>query len=222
MVIQKPAGFTFIPGQATEVSINKPGQEHELRPFTFTCCNTDDYLELIFKIYPGHHSFTERLGEIEPGDELTIHGAFGSIQYKGPGVFIARGTGITPFLAILRQLKLDNSLRRNILLFANHFDHDIFLREELEEILGDHCHCVLAHSAHDDSDSRRVNSMLLEALWDPTSYYYICGPEDFVAQMILDLSEMGVEEERLVIEKEFSGSARVTYPILVGASELEQ
>ncbi len=222
LVIQKPAGYTFIPGQATDVSINTPGLEHEFRPFTFTCCNTDNYLEFIFKTYPGIGSFTEKLGALKAGAELIIHETFGSIKYKGPGVFIARGTGITPFLAILRQLKQDNSLRRNILLFANHFDHDVFLRDEIEEMLGDHCHHILAHSAHDDSDSRRINSMLLEALWDATSYYYICGPEDFVAQMISDLTDMGVEEERLVIEKEFSCNASIPYSILVGTSEIEK
>ena len=34
--IEKPAGYSFIPGQATEVAIHKPGWENERRPFTFT------------------------------------------------------------------------------------------------------------------------------------------------------------------------------------------
>ena len=39
--IEKPAGYVFTPGQATDVSINKQGWENELRPFTFTCLNED-------------------------------------------------------------------------------------------------------------------------------------------------------------------------------------
>jgi ferredoxin-NADP reductase len=209
-VIQKPAGFIFIPGQSTEVSINKPGFEDELRPFSFTCCNTDDYLEFIIKIHTGRDGVTEKLGGIEAGDELIIHEVFGSIQYKGPGVFIARGCGITPFLAILRQLKLNNALRHNILLFANHFDQDIILKDELEEMLGDRCQHILDHIPRNELDSGRINSMLLEAYWDPISHYYICGPDGFVTQMVADLIDIGVEEERIVIESQKSPAITIS------------
>jgi predicted ferric reductase len=35
---------------------------------------------------------------------------FGAIEYKGEGVFIAGGAGVTPFIAILRQLQADDKL----------------------------------------------------------------------------------------------------------------
>jgi len=34
--IEKPAGYTFIPGQATEVAINDKEWINKKRPFTFT------------------------------------------------------------------------------------------------------------------------------------------------------------------------------------------
>ena len=34
--LEKPEGYRFNPGQATEVSINKPKWKEEKRPFTFT------------------------------------------------------------------------------------------------------------------------------------------------------------------------------------------
>lgn len=203
-VIEKPTGFIFTPGQSTNVSINKPGLEDILRPYSFTCCNSDNYLEFVIKIHTEHNGVTEKLADIQTGDELIIHEVFGSLKYKGPGVFIARGSGITPFLAILRQLKLNNALRHNILLFANHFDEDIILKDELDEMLGDRCQHILDHHAKDDVDSGRINNMLLEAYWDPISHYYICGPEDFVYKMIDDLIDIGVDEERIVIEVEKS------------------
>ena len=42
--IEKPAGYSFIPGQATDVSINTPELKNEKRPFTFTCLNSDPFL----------------------------------------------------------------------------------------------------------------------------------------------------------------------------------
>ena len=49
--IEKPDGYSFIPGQATEVSINTTALKDEKRPFTFTCLNSDPFLEFTIKIY---------------------------------------------------------------------------------------------------------------------------------------------------------------------------
>jgi ferredoxin-NADP reductase len=77
--LEKPAGYTFVSGQATDVSINKPGLEDELRPFTFTCVNGDDHLEFTIKIYTDHDGVTSKLAAIDEGDELIVHEVFGSI-----------------------------------------------------------------------------------------------------------------------------------------------
>jgi predicted ferric reductase len=58
----------------------------------------------MIKIYLDHEGVTNKLGSLNAGAELILHDVFGAIQYKGPGVFIAAGAGITPFIAILRSL----------------------------------------------------------------------------------------------------------------------
>ena len=45
----KPAGYSYIPGQATELAINKTQWSDEKRPFTFTSLPTDSHLEFIIK-----------------------------------------------------------------------------------------------------------------------------------------------------------------------------
>ena len=50
-VIERPLDYKFIPGQGTEVAINKPGWDDQFRPFTFTNLESDDLLEFIIKIY---------------------------------------------------------------------------------------------------------------------------------------------------------------------------
>ena len=106
---EKPAGYHFTPGQATDVSINKDGWREELRPFTFTALNEWPFLEFTIKMYSDHPGVTNELNTLQPGDELIIRDAWGAIEYKGPGYFIAGGAGITPFIAILRQLKKENN-----------------------------------------------------------------------------------------------------------------
>jgi ferredoxin-NADP reductase len=83
-VVEKPEGYHFIPGQATEVSINLPEWKDELRPFTFTCLRDENHLEFIIKIYNDHKGVTAMLGRVNKGDELIIRDIWGAIQYKKP------------------------------------------------------------------------------------------------------------------------------------------
>ncbi|MDB4919340.1 flavodoxin reductase [Mucilaginibacter sp.] len=199
--LQKPEGYTFISGQATDVSINKPGLEDDLHPFTFTCLNSDDHLEFTIKIYKGHNGFTEKLIDVNAGDELIIHEVFGAINFKGPGLFIAGGAGLTPFISILRQLKKDNLLAGNTLLFANRTEDDIIINDELNQMLGER-HIDIISEPKSGMPGKHIDKDLLEQhVTDDKHYYYICGPDPFVAQLKDDLVELGVPKEYIVVEE---------------------
>src|SRR5688572_18194269 len=117
--VEKPPGYTFVPGQATDVSINLPEWKNELRPFTFTSLKDQPCLEFMIKIYSDHKGVTDMLGRINSGAELILHDVFGAIQYKGQGVFIAGGAGITPFISILRNLHKKKQIPGNRLIYSN-------------------------------------------------------------------------------------------------------
>src|SRR5688572_24080770 len=103
-VLEKPPGLTFIPGQSVNVSINLPEWKDKLRPFTFTSLPEDDHVEFIIKIYRNSNGVTQKLESINRGDELILHDVFGELRYREKGVFIAAGSGITPFLSSFRSL----------------------------------------------------------------------------------------------------------------------
>lgn len=198
-VVEKPEGYNFISGQATDVSINRKGLENELRPFTFTSLNGSDHLEFCIKVYTGHNGITEKLLEINEGDELILHEVFGTITYHGPGLFIAGGAGITPFISIFRQLKEDNKLDGNILLFANRTSRDIILKDELKTMLGENFINVI----EDDGMSKRTidKNLLKKYITGIPQYYYICGPDKFTAAMVENLRDLGTDESEIIIEK---------------------
>ncbi len=135
--LEKPANYTFTPGQATEVAINKDNWKEERRPFTFTCLPGDDYLEFTIKTYPSRNGVTNQLLSLKPGDELILHDVWGAISYKGEGTFIAGGAGVTPFLSIFRWLGSQNKVGHNKLIFANKTKADIIHEEEFKRLLGD-------------------------------------------------------------------------------------
>ena len=134
----KPDGFTFEPGQATELSLPREKDlADDKHPFTFTSLPEDSWLEFTIKIYPEHEGLTDRLRKYGKGDVFEIGDAWGAITYKGPGLFLAGGAGVTPFLAILRKLDEQGELDGNALWFSNKKSEDVFLADELRARLGD-------------------------------------------------------------------------------------
>ncbi len=134
----KPDGFAFEPGQATELSLPREKDlADDKHPFTFTSLPEDSWLEFTIKIYPEHEGLTDRLRKYGKGDVFEIGDAWGAITYKGPGLFLAGGAGVTPFLAILRKLDEQGELDGNALWFSNKKSEDIFLADELRARLGD-------------------------------------------------------------------------------------
>jgi len=199
---EKPEGYHFNPGQATEVSINKPGWEEERRPFTFTCLNDDPYLEFTIKIYTDHNGVTNELGKLVVGDELIIRDVWGAIEYKGAGYFIAGGAGITPFIAILRQLYRENKLEDNILFFSNRTSKDIILESELTKMLGKNVVYTLTQESNLKYLNERINDNFLKKhINDFNKNFYVCGPDPMVQEITNTLLKLGAIPDTVIFEK---------------------
>ncbi|PWK77620.1 hypothetical protein LX99_02497 [Mucilaginibacter oryzae] len=200
--LEKPQGYTFIPGQATELSINLEQWKDEKRPFTFTCLNTDDYLEFTIKTYTDHNGVTNQLSKLNIGDEVIIRDVWGAIGYKGEGYFIAGGAGITPFIAILRQLNNDGAIGNNKLFFSNKTDKDIILSDELKSILGANAVFTVTGQKDSQYDTRRIDADFLKAeVKDFKKHFYVCGPDAMVEEISGVLAELGADTESVVFER---------------------
>jgi len=199
--VEKPEGYSFIPGQATEVSINTPVLKDEKRPFTFTCLNRDPYLEFTIKIYPSHNGVTNEIGKLKPGAELIIRDVWGAISYKGKGVFIAGGAGITPFISIFRDLREKDELSGNTLIFANKTKADIILENELRYMLGDAFINILS----DEKDNSYFHGMITEEflkdnIGDSNRNFYLCGPPPMMDAVKKQLVSLGAGENSITLE----------------------
>lgn len=198
IVTEKPEGYTFSPGQATTVAINKPGLEQENRPFTFTSINDDDILEFIIKVYEPD-GITEKIGKLKKGDELFIHDVFGTIHYKGEGYFIAGGVGVTPFISMLRQLKKDGAVNNNKMLFSNKKAKDIIHKNELKEIQGDKLILTLTREDNKNYLQGRIDKAFLKKhINDFNKYFYVCSTPEMTKQTVAALKELGVHEEKII------------------------
>ena len=201
--LEKPAGYAFEPGQATEVSIDRPGWTDKKRPFTFTSLNEWEALEFTIKSYRDHDGVTNALWDLAAGDRLILRDVWGTITYKGPGTFIAGGAGVTPFIAILRQLARDGALAGHRLIVSNRTAADIILRDEFEAMAGlEHLWTVTDESASAGVLHARIDADFLRChVADRSQRFYLCGPDPMVADLRAALAGLGAASEAVTFEK---------------------
>jgi predicted GH43/DUF377 family glycosyl hydrolase/ferredoxin-NADP reductase len=202
IVTEKPPNFSYSPGQATEVSINKNEWINELRPFSFTSLPENNYLEFTIKIYPQYHGVTNELSTLVPGDELIVHDVFGTISYQGEGIFIAGGAGVTPFISILRSLDAKNEIGQNRLIFASKTKKDIILEPEFQTLLKDNFISILSQDNTTDYANGHITKEFLKVnVPDFSKKFYLCGPEAMMDEVEKQLYDLGVSDRSIIKEE---------------------
>lgn len=201
--VEKPPGYEFQPGQATEVSIDRPGWTEKKRPFTFTSLGEWEHLEFTVKSYRDRDGVTNQLWSLEPGDRLILRDVWGTITYRGAGTFIAGGAGVTPFIAILRRLREDGELAGNRLIVSNDTEADIILRDEFEAMDGLDCLWTLTNDPNAEGvlHERIDEDFIKRHIPDISQNFYICGPDQMVKDLRAALVGLGASPEALIWEK---------------------
>jgi ferredoxin-NADP reductase len=201
IVTEKPANFSFTAGQAADISITKDGWKEEKRPFTFTSLPSYDYLEFVIKTYPSHQGLTNQLLALKKDDVIIVHDVFGDIAYKGEGLFIAGGAGITPFISIFRDLQLKNTIGDNKLIYANKTKADIILKDEFENILDTNFINILSDERSDEYAYGHINEDFIKKNRTINhKYFYVCGPPPMMDALEKQLMNLGIEEAFIIKE----------------------
>jgi ferredoxin-NADP reductase len=202
IITEKPRQLDFTPGQAVDISINKEGWKNEKRPFTFTCLPDSTYLEFNIKTYPSHKGVTNELLSLKKNDEFILHDVFGAIAYRGEGVFISGGAGVTPFICIFRYLQSKNETGNNKLIFANKTKGDIILANEFKKLLGKNFINILSDEKADGYAHGLITEGFLKSyISDSTKNVYICGPLPMIAAIEKQLSNLGIDKKVIIKEE---------------------
>ncbi|MCB0715632.1 MAG: flavodoxin reductase [Chitinophagaceae bacterium] len=201
LVTEKPENIQYKPGQAVDIAIDNPTWKNEIRPFTFTSLPEDDHLEFHIKTYPDHNGVTEQIGQLKAGDHLLIGEVFGDIAYKDEGIFLAGGAGITPFIAILKDLKRKNKIGNNKLLFANKKEIDIVESAFFRDLLHKNFINILSDEDKPGYEKGFISRAIIEKYKDIAQpYYYLCGPPPMMDAVTKHLVDMDVAESYIIKE----------------------
>jgi ferredoxin-NADP reductase len=217
--LDKPAGFTFKPGQTVDLSLIEPAENDAKGPKrTFSLVSAPYEDELVVATRMRDTAFKRILGTMPPGGRLQLEGPFGSLTLHRdrtrPALLIAGGIGITPFMSMLRQVAWERVPRVITLLYSNRRPQDAAFLGELEDLQRTNRNFSLVATMTADAgldpkwSGRRglIGPELIRGVVarPVVPVYYIAGPPEMVAGLRQVLNGMGVEDDDIRSE-DFAG-----------------
>ena len=160
------------------------------------------------------------LDEVKLGQEFETKSPAGSFKYnpvfhKNNSVFIAWGSGITPFISMTREILKAGLDRDIILIYGCRYLESVIFKRELEEMAARHknfnYHLVLSEDENYQGLKGFIDKALIASLIDRSAEatYYICGPEVMNRFVKSELLDMGIED-RMIIREMFGPSQDIT------------
>lgn len=216
---EKPAGFTFKPGQAIDVVLVDPlFTDAASARHTFSLVSAPFQAELVVATRMRDSAFKRALKLLPVGSVAKLEGPFGSLTLHNnrsrPAVFIAGGIGITPFISIVRQAAKDKLPQDLVLIYSNRRPEDAAFLAELQELAqrNPRFRLIATMTQMDKSNQPWVGETRLvdEALVSKVSadlvapIYYVAGPPAMIEVVRQALNRAGVDDDDIRSE-EFLG-----------------
>ena len=146
----------------------------------------------------------------QPGDQLTVSNGQGSFYYRdGMGtrvVLLAAGTGITPFVSILRYIAQEVPQAEATLVYSIASRDECLYCELLRQLCDQQRLRFLPTLTQPDINwqgrTGRIDIELLQQTGlDPHTLYYLCGPQEMVDDISTLLLQHGIPERQVIFEK---------------------
>ena len=188
--LSRPANFHFAAGQRIRIL-----HEALQRDYSLITAPNDPTLALCLKEVEGG-AYSPVLASTELGASLTFTGPHGYFIYRpsnNPAVFVATGTGIAPFLSIIRAGVTDFTLLHGVRTAKSLYYEDIFRRAARYYIP-----CLSAApqeaGSHENVFHGKVGHYLAQHLPQGIYDFYLSGRQEMVRDVTL------------LVDERFSGS----------------
>lgn len=170
--------FDFLPGQVVALSILPGGPQ---RLYSLATGRSEAEAGVLFNLAP-EGWLTPQLAAVRPGHRLYVSDPLGSfVGFEGPAVWIANGTGVAPFLSMVRS-----GLTEGKLLIQGARTRSQFYGQESLVVLGDrYIRCASADSG-EGLVPGRLTTYLEQQKWTADRPFYLCGS----ASMIVDSRDL--------------------------------
>ena len=214
----------FRPGQFINIDMEINGIRTS-RAYTLSSPVTERrFYEVTVKRAPNAFGSAHMLDDLKEGDTVTSSGPSGTF-YRLPCVhgkrlvFIAGGSGITPFLSMLKtdEDKLDHSFDID-LIYGSTFEDDIIAKDELDRLEREgfvRVHHIISKPGEDCKYRRGfiTGELIREIAGDVSECtFYMCGPNVMYHFVCAELEKLGVPRRAIRQEVEVIPSDPTAFP----------
>ena len=208
----RPLGF--LPGQYVNIAV--PGTE-QTRSYSFSSRPGRTQVSFILRDTPTGALPTFLRGPAEVGHPIGFHGPLGSFylrDIKRPVLFLAGGTGLAPFTAMLGTIDPDSTSHPIHLIYGVTSDRDLVKVDELEEAAKRLPNFSFAYCVADEH-STCPNKGYVTRYIEPAHLnggdvdVYLCGPPVMVEAVRNHFKQQGVTPQNFYYEK-FTDTGMVT------------
>jgi NAD(P)H-flavin reductase len=191
----------FVPGQCVNIGLPKSGVNREYS--TYSSVREQEWMEFLIRRVDGG-SVSDKLSKLVVGDNVEIHGAYGSFVLPSPEeakkneyVFIATGTGIAPFHSFAFSYpEIRYTILHGVRELKEQYDKEFYPE-------GRYLSCVSQEKINTSDKNTfqgRVTDYLKQKSFSKEAVYYLCGNRAMINEVYDLLRDQGVSGDKLITE----------------------
>jgi len=215
LVVEVPGWEGHRAGQHVDVRLTAPDGYQAQRSYSITSAPEDGRLELVVERLEDGEVSPYLTDELRVGDRLELRGPIGGwftweAREGGPLLLVTGGSGIAPFVAMIRHRAAAGSDAPTRLLYSSRSREEIIYAEQLDRFAAEDGTLEVIHTLTRSQPpawkgySRRIDKeMLGEVAWAPGSMplVFICGPTPLVEAAATALVDLGHDPARIKTER---------------------
>lgn len=193
-VLSIPRSEAFIPGQMLALAL-KP--DHQPRLYSIASGKDDKHYQILFNIQ--HEGYlTPRLAKVKGGDTIFVSKPFGSfIGSLEADWWIAAGTGMAPFLSMLKS----GMGEKKTLIHGGRAKESFYFSDVFKNTLKENYIRCSSFEKTDDFFHGRITSFLKKTNGlSLERNYYVCGSSEFVVDVRDILIQRGIPFQQIIAE----------------------
>jgi len=206
---KKPEGFTYEPGQFGLFEHEIDGQLVK-RSYSLSSSPTESFLQITVKRVPDG-TMSTHLTHLRTKSHVRFMGPLGKFIFHDKlkdVVFIAGGSGVSPFRSMIRYME-DKKLKTNItLIYGCRGSHDIILDHELHDFNKKYknFNLFITLDHPEEGWEKHVGYINEECIREATNnkfldkIFYICGPPQMVNLVKKALLDMRIKDEDIKLD----------------------